>query len=182
MIQGGNHQFSFQPTDESIGVLECEVKFSSSQIDESSSATTAGVGSNDNNAVLNYERQLSTHIKDAITASILLEKYPKSTIYVSVLILSKKNVADLAVSITASSLALANASIQLKDIVTAVHLPVTATIPCSLTLAEMGRLETLTTVLLEGALDESSIQSCIQAGRVECAKLRTTIDEYKRTA
>lgn len=175
----GTQSSSFQPNDESMGILECEVKFSSSQIDES---TSSMVGSGDNNPILNYERQLSAQLKDAITASILLEKYPKSTIFISVLILSKKNVSDLAVSITSSSLALADAGIQLKDIVTAVHIPASPSVQCSLTLAEMGRMNELTSVLLEGSLDESNIQTCIQAGRVECAKLRTIIDEYTRDA
>ena len=94
------------------GVLQCEVRFTggSSRL-ESDKGQSSG-------SLTSEERQLSLQVHDALYSSILLSKYPKSTIAVYILIMTR-NGSELAACINSASIALTHANIELQDIVTA---------------------------------------------------------------
>ena len=70
---------------------------------------------------IEVEATLSRTIEQAATSSVLLDRYPKSVIEVHVLILQSDG-AELAASITAVGLALANAGIDMLAVPTAASL------------------------------------------------------------
>ena len=94
------------------GVLECEVRFTggSSRL-ESDKGQSSG-------SLTSEERQLSLQVHDALYSSILLSKYPKSTIAIYILIMTR-NGSELAACINSASIALTHANIELQDVVTA---------------------------------------------------------------
>ena len=102
--------------------LDCEVKCLGSE-NESNSA-------NSDNQISNYERQLSTQLKDALTSSIRLDLYLKANISLTVNIMKSSqsleneddddvisHAMDLSAAINGSSLALIDAGIELYDVV-----------------------------------------------------------------
>jgi exosome complex component MTR3 len=100
------------------------------------------------------ERNYSSIIEDALKSSILLHKYPKSKIDLYILCIqndiNSKNI--LTACIIGSSLALANASIELYDLVAAYTY-----IPVSLTVAYMPALHQITTAYFSNETNASSL-------------------------
>lgn len=93
------------------GTLKCAVQFAP----WAKKSGDGGASNNEQNAV---ERQLSSSVYDALIPTVLLDPYPKAEITVHVMILQASG-GELAASITAASLALADAAIECRDMVCA---------------------------------------------------------------
>lgn len=87
------------------------------------------VGGNSRTGLSNIEQRISSYLETSLLPSIVLEKYPKSTIDVFVTIISTEKNTDSKSSllnlvswiVNCSSLALVDSGIELKDIVTSGH-------------------------------------------------------------
>ena len=91
------------------GTFECEVSFSPFVMENDINMNRSGQMSL-------YEKRMSQLVKDALQSSLKLELYPKALIKLHIVILqSSKN--DLSGCINCASLALADASVELKDLV-----------------------------------------------------------------
>jgi exosome complex component MTR3 len=88
-------------------VLQCEFKF----------ATFCSASFDQQHMQDDEDRKLSLALQQALSAAVLLDRYPKSVIDVSVLVLQSSGSA-LAAAITAASVALAAAGIAMRDVVT----------------------------------------------------------------
>ncbi len=93
------------------GILECEVHFASFLADNGMNGLLR-----DNQA--SVEKRLGEAMKDALESSILLHLYPKSIITIRAMVL-QSSPQDTVSLINCGSLALADAAIELKDIVSA---------------------------------------------------------------
>jgi exosome complex component MTR3 len=114
------------------------------------------------------EKNLSATIEEALKPSILLHKYPKSQIDLYILCIQNdvdsRNV--LSASIVAASMALANASIELYDLIASyTYLPV------NLTVAYMPQLHQITSIYfsnekngatLSAELFKSHVKECVE--------------------
>ncbi|MEW5316901.1 MAG: hypothetical protein WDW38_008242 [Sanguina aurantia] len=89
----------------STGMLECQLRLSSFAAKQL--APTA-----QQQQQVSLEKELAASILQALTASVQLEKFPKAVFDVSVMVLEAGG-ADLAVAITAASVALADAGLEL---------------------------------------------------------------------
>ncbi|MEW5300326.1 MAG: hypothetical protein WDW36_003263 [Sanguina aurantia] len=92
----------------STGMLECQLRLSSFAAKQL--APTA-----QQQQQVSLEKELAASILQALTASVQLEKFPKAVFDVSVMVLEAGG-ADLAVAITAASVALADAGLELFDL------------------------------------------------------------------
>lgn len=99
-----NNKFEYNERAE----IRCDVKFSSF----SSRGGRKAPGQTDE------EKDLSNLLKSTLESVVLLEKYPKSLIDVFILVIESDG-SVLASSICASSLAVADANLEMKDVVTA---------------------------------------------------------------
>lgn len=101
-----------------IGQLECEFKYAPFALPFETQAASSR--STNTNTSSSSEKQISQMLMDALAATIRLEKYPKSIISVHAVVLQGCG-GELAAAITGSSLALADAGVELLEIVTACH-------------------------------------------------------------
>eukprot|EP00475_Leptophrys_vorax_P038280 TRINITY_DN6720_c0_g1_i6.p1 TRINITY_DN6720_c0_g1~~TRINITY_DN6720_c0_g1_i6.p1 ORF type:complete len:282 (+),score=82.07 TRINITY_DN6720_c0_g1_i6:61-906(+) len=99
-------------------ILNCEVRFSTF-----ANPPNQFEARNRFTARREEEIQLSKQLEDAISVSVMLEKYPKASIDVYVLIVEAGG-GEFAASICAASLALAHAGIDLYDLVSAASVAV----------------------------------------------------------
>jgi exosome complex component MTR3 len=88
-------------------VLQCEFKF----------ATFCSASFDKQHMQDDEDRKLSLALQQALSAAVLLDRYPKSVIDVSVLVLQASGSA-LSAAVTAASVALAAAGIAMRDVVT----------------------------------------------------------------
>lgn len=87
------------------GVFECDVRFASCISQE-------GL---DSNEILNHEEKMASWVQNAFQSAILLHRYPKQLISLSVTVLqSSKH--DLSAIVNGATLALANASVHMHDL------------------------------------------------------------------
>jgi ribonuclease PH len=142
------------------GYLECEVVFG-----------PCNTGSNS-------ASKLSTALHKSLLPAILMKNYPKSTISISVTIISSSAAFDLAASILAASIALIDAAVDMKDIPTAVAVftessdsipSINFTVSCLSSLDEFSYLD------FEGEMDISTILPLLQAAKNQCASIRKLI-------
>jgi exosome complex component MTR3 len=127
------------------------------------------------------EVHLSKQLEDAISVSIIRESYPKSSIDVFVLVLDAAG-GEFAAGICAASLALADAGLDLYDLVAASTLQITEdqvivdpeqsdASPC-MTLAYMASLQQVTHVHLYGsASDAELVNDAMETGVDAAAKI-----------
>ena len=102
------HQHGADGSDTMRGQLECTLRFTS--FAQRTRRRLANGGS--------QERELSVEMAAALSASVQLDRYPKSSLPVHVLVIEDDGGA-LAAGITCASLALADASVLLYDLVAA---------------------------------------------------------------
>ncbi len=94
--------------------VQCEVRWASfARTAEKTEADNSGGG-----GISNLERELSSGLTRTMTATVLLEHYPKSRIDVSVFVLEDDGSAYAAI-VSAASMALAEAGIAMRDLVCA---------------------------------------------------------------
>ncbi len=93
------------------GVFQCEVHYASNLVDVDIAGMTR-------QNLASIEKRLSEAMTNALESSILLHLYPKALISIHAVIL-QSSVNDLSSLINCGSLCLMNASIELKDIVSA---------------------------------------------------------------
>ena len=149
------------------GTLKVDVRFA---------PWTKGGGMDNNNREQNaLERQLSSQVYDAILPSVHLAPYPKAFITVHVVVLQACG-GELAAAITAASLALSDAQIEVKDLV------------CACTIVECGEDEVLVdpeaadvkdretgSLVLAKLVATDKITQVVQSGSKTAAKLDTMI-------
>lgn len=125
-----------------VANLNCEFRFAPFACFMLRGGTNSSGGSSAKSESLD-EKNLSSVIEEALKPSILLHKYPKSQIDLYLLCLENDldNRHTLSASVCAASMALANASIELYDIVAAFTYA-----PTALTLAYMPQLNQITSV------------------------------------
>ena len=176
---------------DSHAVVECEVKFS---------PWYSGVNFQDNSSQQQKEREIAQQIVNAIEASILIEKYPKTFININLCILQSCG-GDVSACIMAASLALLDAGIEIKDIVTSctvmrgrlVGSDSTSALDdfidpsdvdvervqkedrCLITLASMASLGQLTSISMAGRYPKEIVPEIMSLGMDGCTKLRETI-------
>ncbi len=169
--------------------IRCDVKLASFAVPGNRKAPTQ----------TDAEAHLSALCASALEASLLVEKYPKSAIDVFVLVLEADGPV-LAASITAASLALADAGLEMRDLVSACSVACTALPDASvallldpnaaemvvlsqargalLTVAYMAHLNRVTqSALLQGALPVAHSQRALELAVDACKKLATAMRE-----
>lgn len=169
-------------------VLQCEFKFATF-----CSASFAKQHQQDDE-----DRKLALALQQALTAAVLLDRYPKSVIDVSVLVLQASGSA-LAAAVTAAAVALAAAGIAMRDVVTCATVAVVAAASDSspalaldpdesderadravglVTVALMPALNEITLLDLNGDVDYERTVAAVELCLDGCAGLR----EHVRTA
>ncbi|GAX75191.1 hypothetical protein CEUSTIGMA_g2635.t1 [Chlamydomonas eustigma] len=136
-----------------------------------------------------HERNLSEALQNALSASVQLQKIPKSSVDVFVMVLESGG-ADLAVAITAASVALADTGIELFDIVPAcqvikrggvIYLDPTAAEEegkeASLLLAYMPSLSEVTQLDIQGCWGDSELKETIELCMGACVQLKTSMQD-----
>jgi ribonuclease PH len=172
------------------GILECEVRFAPfATADQSVLSQT--------NSPSAHERYLSQCVTTALQAAVRLDLYPKSTIFVHLLILEAKG-NELSSCIMAASLALCDASVEQRDLVSSyrisrTHAAGSGTISsgrkestsagdvnpdpqASLTVAMMANLEEMTYCTLEGKLQFEEIPEMQTACISGCERMRILME------
>ena len=94
-----------------LGILECDVRIVNDKHEL-------------NNEFLQPEQQLSQHLKDALESAIILSLYPKAAISIYAVVMNA-NGGELAALISCASLALADACIEMNDLVCGVTIGIT---------------------------------------------------------
>jgi exosome complex component MTR3 len=135
------------------------------------------------------ERHLSEALQNALSASVQLHKIPKSSVDVFVMVLESGG-ADLAVAITAASVALADTGIELYDIVPAcqvikrggvIYLDPTAAEEegkeASVLMAYMPSLSEVTQLDVQGCWGDSELKETLELCLGACAQLKTSMHD-----
>lgn len=162
------------------GSLECELSFASHLAEEVDIYDDLHAEDGVDSIISRY----STAIIDALSASIRLSAYPKTVITISAVVF-QSSVQDLSALINAVSLALADATIEMKDLVTSYTLvqeeptsssgdnnkpndskQLTCTIAC---LANFGEISFLNYTGQRNALDTMQI---LTIGKSQCEVIR----------
>ena len=164
--------------DDSTGIFECECHY----------APFAYKDDIDKRKKNELERNMTYIIKDSLEKSIKLEKYPKTSILLYIVILQSDELEnDTSTAINAGSLALADASIELSDLVTS----------CTILnnnnnnnnnnnlndkgicmIAFMLSLEEITQIWFQGRLDMNEIINMTTDAKQKCSIIK---DIMKRT-
>jgi ribonuclease PH len=152
--------------------LECEVKVNS---DDPAQSTDPQMSTR--------ERQLALQVKEALASSVRLELYPKTMIHISIIVLAcHDHNHELSLCINAASIALVDAGVEVKDIVTASTLvvPNSRHEPVAFTVAEMSKCGVMTLLLSEGMVTDNmlALSSYVAQIQATCQKMRKVIDEY----
>ncbi|EFC50201.1 3'-5' exoribonuclease/RNA-binding protein-like protein [Naegleria gruberi] len=112
----GPRQISARNEFSDIGAIQCEYRVANFAYQSSNNQSTFLNNSSNNNRRHHVEN--SIHLREALEVSIRLDKYPKSVIDVYCFILQDDGSA-LSAAISCASLALANAGIEMYDMVSA---------------------------------------------------------------
>jgi ribonuclease PH len=162
------------------GCLECEVSFSAHlKFDESRVYDARNFV--DGSEVIG--NRLASAVVDAINPAIRFESYPKCVITVSILVL-ESSYQDLAAVINATSLALCDAAVEMKDLVTAypvyIQTPVSTTntdtteedVDVLFTVACMSNTKEITYLDSVGERNPLFLLQLIESGKEQCGKVR----------
>lgn len=156
------------------GILECEARCVQCSVNFETTS------------VQNLERQLSNSVKNALESAVRLEVYPKSAISIQCVVLEYSE-HTLSALIVCASLALANAGIEMYDLVSAwtrTHkstpsekISTTLTSNSSsttttMTMAEMVNTNEVTLLLSEGRSDFDTVGQLSEECHIGCVQLR----------
>jgi ribonuclease PH len=146
------------------GTVECDVTFA------------AHLLTDDEDTISNTQKRLSQKLVDAITPVVLLDQYPKSVIYISAVIL-QSSVYDLSNLVNASSLALCDAAVELRDILAACTLSIPSQDKSGhyLQLAYMPKAQEITGLETIGRFNVQTLQLVTSRAQTQCEKLRDII-------
>ena len=177
-----------------LGVLECEVRYSPMAFALSSPPLdSVGAGA----SLAAEEKYIAQLIIDALEASVLLDKYAKMVISISVMILESSHGSsggDIGAAVTCASLALADAAIELRSLVSACSVafvegrgvvpdPLLADVEAAqgvLTLANMCTDQSVTQLWLKGKLSENNLIETIKCACAENIVLGECISKSLR--
>ena len=158
---------------DSTGIFECECHY----------APFAYNDDIDKRNINALERNMASIIKDSIEISIKLEKYPKTSILLYIVILQSGGLEnDTSVAINAGSLALADASIELSDLVTSCVLDINHQNnndkdkgKCIISF--MLTLEEITQLWFQGKLNINDINYMTNDAKQKCLIIRKIMKE-----
>lgn len=122
------------------------------------------------------EKSLSNYLREALQSSMHLDLYPKSHFTLNCIVLQSSFSHDLAALINCGSLALADASIELYDLVTSFSLPSASRINADAvfvaTFSFMSAIDRLCHINISGRLDGVEILSFMENSRLACVNIR----------
>ena len=158
-----------------IGTFECELSFAIHITDEELSSYYP------QSERLSTERHMAQIVQEALQSSIRLECYPKTLITLSVLIL-QTSLHDLSAIINGASLALADSSVQVLDLVTCgsiivpkdngASLDTTTSHSVKFTSSYMLSLNYSTYNYVEGRLGVDLFSSLQEAAKMQCSAMK----------
>lgn len=159
-----------------VANLNCEFRFTSFACFMQRGGTNSSGGGSVKSESLD-EKNLSSVIEEALKPSILLHKYPKSQIDLYLLCLENDldNRHTLAASVCSASMALANASIELYDMV-----PAFTYAPTALTLAYMPQLNQITSVYFSNQSAKSYEESFSITSELFKSHVKEAIENCKK--
>lgn len=160
------------------GILQCEVRMTT---------CAAGQRNRGGGMVSVHERDMSAVLQKALEASIQLHKIPRSTVDVFCMVLEADG-AEAAAAITAASLALADAGIELYDLVPAVSVALVGSrllmdpskneALCSngsLLLAHLPARNEVTQLVMKGPWQHGEITTATDLALAGCVQLRAAM-------
>jgi len=171
------------------GCLECSVSFAAHLKRDESCVFDA---ENFVDGIDVLSNRLSSAVVDALKPAVRLESYPKCTINVSIVVI-ESSYQDLAACINATSLAICDAAVEMKDLVTAYPIymksssgnknnamevensPTTTHTDLLLTLACMSNLQQITYLDSVGQQNPLYMMQLVESGQSQCEKLRTLL-------
>ena len=157
------------------GQLDCEVRYAPFAKRPDSNSEASGGSGGGGAGISSSERQISQMMREALMGSIRLDQYPKMVISIYVIILQSSGSigGDLSSSINCGSLALADASIELLDFVTA----------CTVALSNNNAIEISSSSSSSSSapsylsiLDPSNIESRLSIGKITIAGVSTALE------
>lgn len=157
------------------GTFECEVQFAPFLRDSDIFRVSRS------EQITNHEKYLSQLAKDALESSLRLEMYPKGTIKLQVIILQSSS-NDLSGIINCGALALADASMELKDMVSSSSITFRDeskenSPPCTFTLSYLKSLNSISHADCRGRISPQTLSECIQRCQAGCEVMRAKMDE-----
>lgn len=127
------------------------------------------------------EKSLSNYLREALQSSMKLDMYPKSNFTLNCVVLQSSFSHDLAALINCGSLALADASIELYDLVSSFSLPsesrLNAAAVSIATFSFMSSIDRLCHINISGRLDGVEILGLMENSRLACANIRSIMSE-----
>lgn len=154
---------------DSIGIFECECHY----------APFAYNDDIDKRKKNELERNMTFIIKDSLEKSVKLEKYPKTSILLYIVILQSDELEnDTSTAINAGSLALADASIELSDLVTSCTISnndkdnYSNDLEGMCMIAFMLSLEEITQIWFQGRLDVNEIVNMTNQAKQKCLMIK----------
>lgn len=122
------------------------------------------------------EKSLSNYLREALQSSMHLDLYPKSHFTLNCVVLQSSFSHDLAALINCGSLALADASIELYDLVTSFSVPSVSRLNADAvfvaTFSFMSSIDRLCHINVSGRLDGVEILSFMENSRLACVNIR----------
>lgn len=122
------------------------------------------------------QKALSKKISDAIAPAILLDRYPKSTIYISAIILQSSDM-DFSALVNAISLALCDGSFEIRDILASYSASLTPSegVKSTVSIVSLPRLQEITGIDCVGSLSPSQLMKTIEMLEQNCIRMRELI-------
>lgn len=151
------------------GSVECEVQFAPHIHFDNEDAQSAA------------QKLLSQKLTDAVSPAILLDRYPKSTIYVAAVVV-QSSASDIAALVNCASLALCDSQVEMKDVLAAhcVAIPTNSdgAAPreaCAVCIACMPKLDEITSLDCVGQFSPAQLLQVIEKVKRDCDTMRGLI-------
>lgn len=147
------------------GAIECEVSFATHIPQEDADIAQA------------RSRRLAQKLIDTVTPVVFLDRYPKSTIYISAMVIQSSEF-DLCGLLNCCSLALCDGAVELRDVLSAycMLLPNSkASNEQYISLACMSKLDEVTGLETVGKLSTAQLVAAVEQAKSRCAAVREII-------
>jgi len=168
------------------GKLNCDVKFATFACDE----LGGGLGKRRKYAPDKQEKEYSDLMKQALVSSLRLDTFPKSEVDVNALVLEDGG-GGFGAAITCASLALADAGVEMYDLVAAcgvglvdgkIFLDPTKTeeqyLEASMLLAMMPSMAEITQLVESGVLEPTTLQEMLDLAMDGCGKVHALMRQH----
>ncbi|RYH05746.1 hypothetical protein EON65_43875 [archaeon] len=161
------------------GLVECDVSF----------ASHLNMGGMDEDEIDKMKKLLGSKVVDAFTPVIMLENYPKSVIYITAVVLQSSGY-DLCCMLNCTSLALCDALVDLRDILSAYTIQTSIASQSAsqsvfqsyqnqaLLIASMSSIQEVTVLEVQGRFSGGDLVQAIDQAKVQCSKVREIIVGY----